>query len=191
MNKLSLQWRLTLLSSLLIAVCCIGLTMTLNHSAFRMADAIDAAIIQPALPADIPSSGETAISMASLSAATAEAKSLHLMDSVLYTILVVCIGGLLTYKVTGKALEPMRVLNEQVKNLNTHNLNESLEVPPTGDELAELTASFNDMTDKLAESFALQKRFSADAAHELRTPLAVMQTRLDVFRKEGTHSGGV
>ena len=187
-KKISLQWRLTLLSSLLIAICSIGLTVTLNISAFRMADTIDAFTVQPAIPSEESLSDITAPSYGMPSVTAKEAKHIYLMDSILYTVIAVFIGGILTYYVSGKALEPVRALNEQVKNINTHNLNESLEVPPTHDELAELTASFNDMTDKLAESFAVQKRFSADAAHELRTPLTVLQTKLDVFRKKEEHT---
>lgn len=189
-KKISLQWRLTLLSSLLITICCIGLTVTLNISAFKMVDMIDAIELQPAISTDeyTPKIVEPSSNTASQS--TKEAKQIYLMDSVLYTIIAVFVGGFLTYYVSGKALQPVRALNEQVKNINTHNLNESLKVPPTNDELAELTVSFNEMTDKLAESFAIQKRFSADAAHELHTPLAVLQTKLDVFRKKKEHTPG-
>ena len=63
------------------------------------------------------------------------------------------------------------------------NLSETLSVPPTKDEIAELTASFNEMSDKLNNSFMMQQRFSASAAHELRTPLAVLQTKVDIFKK--------
>lgn len=187
-KKISLQWRLTLLSSLLITICCIGLTVTLNISAFRMADTIDAFTLQPAIPTEESLPDIITPSYAMSSTTATEAKHIHFMDSILYTVIAVLIGGVLTYYISGKALEPVRALNEQVKNINTHNLNESLEVPSTEDELAELTASFNDMTDKLAESFAVQKRFSADAAHELRTPITVLQTQLDVFRKKKEHT---
>lgn len=183
LKKISLRWRLTLLTSLLIALCCIGLSIVLNVSAYRMADSIDAFLIQPAqaigTDSTIPMTPTTS---------TATVKHSYLMESLLYTITAVLTGGFLTYWIAGKALEPVRALNEQVKNINAHNLEESLEIPPTRDELAELTASFNNMTDKLAQAFAMQKRFSADAAHELRTPLTVLQTKLDVFRKKKAHT---
>lgn len=183
LKRISLRWRLTLLSSLLITVCCVGLTITLNISAFKMADTLEPAIpIQPAGSQELP------LSTLTPSVATREAKHIHLMDSVFYTLIAVFARGVFTYYVSGKVLLPVRVLNAQVKNINSHNLRESLEVPPTKDELAELTQSFNAMTDKLAEAFAMQQRLSADAAHELRTPLAVLQTKLDVFRKKQTHT---
>ena len=186
-KKISLRWRLTILTSLLIAVCCIGLSVVLNISAYRMADSIDAVPIQPAQTTD----EITDFSPMTPSASTEsikQAKNNYLTESVIYTVFAVLLGGILTYFISGKALNPVRALNEQVKNINTHNLDESLPVPPTNDELAELTSSFNDMTDKLAQAFAMQKRFSADAAHELRTPLTVLQTKLDVFQKKEQHS---
>lgn len=185
-KKISLRWRLTILTSLLIAVCCIGLSVFLNISAYHLADSIDAMSMQPAQTTDesvLPPTYSYEPAEVLI-----EAKHNYRVESLLYTFVAVLLGGILTYYISGKALEPVRALNEQVKNINTHNLNESLPVPPTNDELAELTSSFNDMTDKLAESFAMHKRFSADAAHELKTPLAVLQTKLDVFKKKQQHT---
>jgi len=97
-------------------------------------------------------------------------------------------GGLLAYFVTGAALKPLKDLNKQVLNRSVHNLSETIPVPPTNDEIAELTTSFNTMTDRLNEAFLMQQRFSANAAHELRTPLTVLKTKLEVFRKKRTHT---
>lgn len=189
-KKISLRWRLTLFTSILIAVCCIGLSIVLNASAYRMADTIDASEIRPAYSVGTPTDMVPLAPFPSAEAAQTvlQAKHGYLMESLVYTVIAVLAGGILTYYISGKALEPIRTLNEQVKNINSHNLSESLDIPPSKDELAELTASFNEMTDKLARSFAAQKRFSADAAHELRTPLAVLQTKLDVFCKRKQHS---
>lgn len=189
LKKVSLRWRLTMLTSLIIALCCIGLSVVLNFSAYRMADIIDAAQMQPAFSVDESRTEILSSSMIPVPAAeTQTAKDNYLLESLFYTLLAVLTGGFLTYYISGKALTPVKALNDQIQNINTHNLSESLEVPPTQDEIAELTASFNDMTDKLNQAFSMQKRFSADAAHELRTPLAVMQTRLDVFRKKEHHT---
>src|SRR4029453_12647095 len=103
------------------------------------------------------------------------------IKSIIYMIFVIVGGGLLTYYISGKAIKPLHTLNGQVKNVNVHNLSETLSVPPTKDEIAELTVTFNEMTDKLNNAFMMQARFSASAAHELRTPLAVLQTKGDVF----------
>lgn len=125
LKRISLRWRLTLLSSLLITVCCVGLTITLNISAFKMADTLEPAIpIQPAGSQEVP------LSLLTPSVATREAKHIHLMDSVFYTLIAVFTGGVFTYYVAGKVLLPVWVLNAQVKNINSHNLRESLEVLP-------------------------------------------------------------
>lgn len=194
LKKISLRWRLTILSSLLIAICCIGLSIVLNISAFFMVDEIVAIPMMPAQSTDMGVLDDTMYDSqlqqsATLSSEEAmKVKNDYFSGSIIYTVIAVLFGGILTYYVSGKALEPVKKLNEQIKNVNAHNLDESLEVPTTKDELAELTVSFNEMTDKLAKSFMMQKRFSADAAHELRTPLAVLQTKLDVFKKrKSTH----
>lgn len=184
-KKLSLQWRFTLLSSLLIAVCCIGLTLTLNVSAFKMVDTIDAYVTQPAIPINsatisFPASAMTAISE--------PAKHLYFIDSIWYTLVFMAISGILTYYIAGKALQPLQTLNVQIKNVSTHTLSQTIEVPDSNDEISELTHSFNIMSQKLDKAFCMQKRFSADAAHELRTPLAVLQTKLDVFKKRPNHT---
>lgn len=185
-KKISLRWRLTILTSLLIMVCCIGLSIFLNISAYHLADSIDAMSILPTQTTD--NSAFSPTYSYEPAETLMEAKHNYLVESLLYTFVAVLFGGVLTYYISGKALEPVRALNEQVKNINAHNLEESIDIPPTNDELAELTVSFNDMTDKLAQVFEMQKRFSADAAHELRTPLTVLQTKLDVFRKKEVHS---
>lgn len=190
LKRISLRWRLTILTTLLMALCCICLSLVLSVSAYRMANTIEAIPVQPAQSIDDLPLEETMLPiLPSTSSATAQqARGDYLYESLFFTLVAMVIGGCLTYYVAGKALEPVKAFNRQVKNIHVHNLKETLEVPPTGDEIAELAASFNDMTEKLDRAFSIQKRFSADAAHELRTPLAVMQTKLDVFRKKGQHT---
>lgn len=190
LKRLSLRMRLTLITAILITACCIGLTIVLNLSAYRLADVVDATRIStPAQeigtapmyeiqnPEIVPSHP-----------ALQQAKQGYRMESILYTIIAVLLGSVLTYYVSGKSLRPVKVLNEQVKNINVHNLSETLDIPSTRDEIAELTQSFNEMTDKLGEAFLMQQRFSANAAHELRTPLTILQTKIDVFNKKEQHS---
>ncbi len=191
-KRLSLRMRLTLTTAILITVCCVGLTIVLNASAFRLVDVIDATkITTPAYeigtaPMYEISTPETVPLYPMLE--LQQAKQGYRMESILYTILAVLLGSVLTYYVSGKSLRPVKVLNEQVKNINVHNLSETLDVPSTRDEIAELTQSFNEMTNKLDEAFLMQQRFSASAAHELRTPLTVLQTKIDVFNKKEQHS---
>ncbi|MEG0692874.1 MAG: histidine kinase dimerization/phospho-acceptor domain-containing protein, partial [Oscillospiraceae bacterium] len=192
LKKLSIRLRLTLLSGILLTLCCVGLTVVLNFSAFRLVDKIDATIITtPAIESD-PSQNKNEMNQEIIpltpSTQTQEAKKGFSIQSIIYMIIVILGGSALTYYISGRALKPLDILNGQVKNLNVHNLSETLDIPPTKDEIAELTQSFNDMTDKLDEAFLTQKRFSASAAHELRTPLAVLQTKVDVFKKKNTHT---
>ncbi len=192
LKKLSLRWRLALITAILITVCCIGLTVVLNYSAYRLVDSIDATVITTPTKeiGDNPIVDKEISGMTPSVAAEnlRQAKQGYRKESILYTIVAVLLGSVLTYYVSGKALRPVKALNEQVKNINVHNLSETLDVPATKDEIAELTQSFNEMTDKLNEAFLMQQRFSTSAAHELRTPLAVLQTKIDVFNKKEQHT---
>lgn len=202
-KKLSLRWRLTLIISVLLAVCCIGLTYILNFSANRMATTIEASQVTPAkiigeeetiLEEEIiGAEGITSSQSMDMNPSTSlelvnDAKSNFRMESILYAVIIIMAGGGLTYYLSGKALKPLNLLNEQVKTINTHNLSRTLDVPSTKDEIAELTESFNNMTNQLNAAFAMQRRFSASAAHELRTPLTVLQTKVDVFKKKNEHT---
>lgn len=191
LKRLSLRWRLTLITAILITACCIGLTIVLNLSAYRLADVVDATKITPAQEigtTPMYEIGNSEIVPSSPAQELQQAKQGYRIESIVYTIIAVLLGSVLTYYVSGKSLRPVKVLNEQVKNINVHNLSETLDVPSTRDEIAELTQSFNEMTTKLDEAFLMQQRFSASAAHELRTPLSVLQTKIDVFNKKEQHS---
>lgn len=195
LKKMPIRLRLTVMTVALLTVCCVGLTLILNFSAYRMATKIDAVAVLPALEVGeegwieesiptVPSNLAPTVS----TEASQKAKIDFRIESILYMLLIIIGGGFLTYYLSGKALKPLDTLNDQVKNINVHNLSETLSVPPTKDEIAELTVSFNKMTDKLNNSFMMQQRFSASAAHELRTPLAVLQTKIDVFKMKRIHT---
>lgn len=187
-SKISIQWRLTILSAIMLTICCVGLTVVLNLSAFRLADQIDATLITtPAIQITQTQPSEQQMQdfvSITPSEETQEAKRGFSAQSIMYMLFVILGGSALSYYVTGKSLKPLELLNKQVKNITIHNLSNTLLVPPSRDEIADLTQSFNDMTDKLRDAFLTQRRFSASAAHELRTPLAILQTKIDVFRKK-------
>lgn len=189
LNNLTLRWRMTMMSALLITFCCMGLTFVLNKSAYQLADSIEAVAT---IPAEMTDEGQETSPLPMLPLEPAESTTNALQgykfESLLYMIFAVLIGSGLTYYVAGKALKPVETLNNQVKNLKVNELHKKLEVPSINDEISELTISFNEMTEKLHEAFSMQQRFSANAAHELRTPLAIMQAKIDVFHKKALHT---
>jgi signal transduction histidine kinase len=184
LKKLSLRLRITLVSVLLLLVCCLGLTFALNYSAYQMADVIEAVPISPSFPENVSESGGIAAAPILPSFSAAEARKNYVSQSILWMAAIVTVGGTLTWLITGRALRPLKELNSRMESRTVHNLSESLSVPESRDEVAALTVSFNEMSAKLEDAFATQRRFSQSAAHELRTPLTVLKTKLDVFRKK-------
>lgn len=184
-KKMSLRFRLTLMTAFLITVCCVGLTLVLNFSANRLANSIDAVLTTPAQDGEV---GTFPMIPLAPSREVQEAKQGYRIESVLYMVFATMIGSALTYFIVGCALKPVKRLNRQVKTRTINNLSEHLEVPPTKDEIAQLTVSFNELTDQLHENFEIEQRFSANVAHELRTPLTVLQTKIDVFYKKEQHT---
>lgn len=201
-NKTSIRLRVTIITVILLTICCIGLTFVLNKSAFRMADTIKVpasnqnaiekelyqtpiqdkvGILEKSIWLDeyIDSQGEYVYPILN----TEEAKTVYQSSSVLYMIIFIVGGGFVTYFIMGSALKPINELSNQMKNKSVENLSNEIPLSNKKDEIYELTLSFNKMTRKLNEAFLMQKRFSSSAAHELRTPLTVMRTKLDVFKK--------
>lgn len=186
-----MRLRLTALCILLLMVCCVGLTLVLNLSAYRMADAIEAIPLGPSFV--VGEDGQVleatpAMPAAMPSEASQLARSRFFNQSWVFVAVIVLAGGALTYYISGRALRPLKGLSRQMKNRTVHNLADKLPVPESRDEIAALTESFNEMSAKLDGAFAMQKRFSQSAAHELRTPLTVIKTKLEVFGKKPAHT---
>lgn len=193
-NKMPIRMRLTVMIVSLLTLCCVGLTLILNLSAGIMATKIDAAASFPAQLVEEeshfiddlqPPSNDM---MTTSSVESQKARMDFRFESFFYMLLIIVGGGVLTYYLSGKVIKPLDSLNSQIKNRTVHNLSDTMDIPPTNDEIAELTQSFNEMTDKLNEAFMMQSRFSSNAAHELRTPLAVLKAKVEVFKKKQTHS---
>ena len=104
------------------------------------------------------------------------------------TGIIILLSSICTWFVTRRALAPLRRFSDRIRQVQAQNLSEPLEVPLSEDEISRLTRSFNDMLARLDNAFSAQKQFVASAAHELRTPLAVMQTNLEVFARKKTPS---
>ena len=114
----------------------------------------------------------------------AQTKQLFMIKSLAVTIVVILISSLSTWFLTRKSLAPLRSLSKKISDIQAQNLSVSIDVPESHDEISKLTEAFNQMLARLNNAFDVQKQFSANAAHELRTPLAVMQTNLEVFSKK-------
>ena len=192
-HGLTLQWRLALTSAAILAAACLILTLVFNHSAGAELDDLEIQVIQLQ-----PNTGDAA--QISGGAAVPEqmqipqhfsnSRSTLRMESAAAMLLVVLLSGVMTYWLTGKALSPLRKIAGQMETIQAQNLAQPVEVPGTEDEVAHLAKSFNAMLSRLGKSFETQKRFSANAAHELRTPLAVIQARLDLLDRKSKELPG-
>lgn len=182
-HSLSLRLRVTLVCGILLAVCCLLLTLSHNYYANEMADAIEAIPLQPAQT--VGSAQANAMEDLLPGQVTVPAREAFRLQSLAAMSVIVAVGCLMVYWLTGKALSPLHQLDQQIRSRTAADLNRPLPVPSSGDEVAGLTVSFNQMSQNLGAVFEQQKRFSQCAAHELRTPLAVLKTRMALFRKKG------
>ncbi len=163
--------------------------MAVNISAFHMADTIEAQKISAARQEDGLAQMETATMVPAMTVENFLGIKLSFgRKSIGYMVLAILLGSGLTYYATGKAMKPLKELTENVQGITIDTLSQPITVNDNSAELMELSASFNDMAHRLDHAYMLQKRFSADAAHELRTPLAVLQTKIDVFQKGNSHT---
>ena len=189
-GKLSLQWRLTLITALLMTVTCILMYFFISQSAVAgMEDLGDYMIrIDNTDSAPITFNMNPSVLFPELSDQLQLTKKLFLTKGLMVTGIIILLSSICTYFISRQALLPLRRLSQEVNQIEVQNLSEALEVPATNDEISRLTISFNKMLARLDEAFTAQKQFSASAAHELRTPLAVMQTNLEVFARKKTPS---
>lgn len=188
--KLTMRWRLTCMTALLVAAACIVLTVVISTSATVQFDQLGNYMLR----IDEAEGGSMEIGLdistifSDLPDVVASMKYRFRLQSFLFMACVVLAAAGGTYFLAGKMLKPLQKLNDQIGMTNAQNLSTPLEMPDTHDEIAELTDSFNDMLERLDQVFCAQKQFTANAAHEFRTPLAVIQTKLDIFQKKKTHS---
>ena len=183
----SLQLKLTLLLSLLMIVSCVLMYFFISHSAVSGMDGLQNYMIKVD-----PQDGDSPITFnvdpkalfPQFEQEIQETKEAFLLRSVIATTIIILLSSVCTYFLTKKALTPLQKLTSEVSQIQAQNLSTQLEVPNSKDEIAQLTSSFNEMLTRLDNAFSTQKQFSANAAHELRTPLAVLQTNLEVFEKK-------
>lgn len=189
-KKLSLQWRLTLLITLLVTVTCILMYFFISNSAVTGMENLESYIVQINETDSTPITFNVDPSMLfpDLSNQVQATKDLFRIRSMIATGIIILLSSIGTYFISRRALTPLHDLSTKIGKIQAQNLSESLEVPDSNDEISQLTASFNKMLSRLDDAFTAQKQFSASAAHELRTPLAVMQTNLEVFARKKTPS---
>ena len=184
--KMTLQWRLTALTTLLVTVACIFMYFFISHSGVSgMDDLHDYAIhIDQNDSSPITFQVDPSMLFPQINDQLAQTKQLFMIKSLAVTIVVILISSLSTWFLTRKSLAPLRSLSKKISDIQAQNLSVSIDVPESHDEISKLTEAFNQMLARLNNAFDVQKQFSANAAHELRTPLAVMQTNLEVFSKK-------
>ena len=198
MKRLSLQWRITLLTALLIAGTCICLNLLLYHSGAVSIDSLNGFVFEytpessedpDGLAIEI-SDNQMSEFISRFSDEAYDVKTDFGRKGWLITIAVTIVSAAIAYFVSGQALKPLRKLSQQAEKIDQDSISDIRLNEDTVKEFRQLSISVNLMLDRLSESFATQRQFSGNAAHELRTPLAIMQTKLELFAAEHKNMEG-
>ncbi len=185
MRKISLQWRLTILTTVLITILCGCLTFFLYKNGVYYFDTLQESVTDhgtkpEAVYIDIPDN-EWDDFVAQFSTKVYNSKSDYRTKSLLITVVMALFGGAVTYFISGRALKPLREFSETVEKVQIQNLTDYTIEETKIAELDRLRTSYNKMLLRLSESFEIQRQFTGNAAHELRTPLALIQAQLDLY----------
>ena len=198
MKRLSLQWRITLLTALLIAGTCICLNLLLYHSGAVSIDSLNGFVFEytpessedpDGLAIEI-SDRQMSEFISRFSDEAYDVKTDFGRKGWLITVAVTIVSAAIAYFVSGQALKPLRKLSQQAEKIDQDSISDIRLNEDTVKEFRQLSVSVNLMLDRLSESFATQRQFSGNAAHELRTPLAIMQTKLELFAAEHKNMEG-
>lgn len=187
MRKISLQWRLTVITALLIAAICIFLNFLLYRNGIYYIDSLQNVVTdhgssaeQETLYIDIPDSEWDDFAL-QFAVQIYDTKAGYRRMGWFITAVVTFIGGMVTYFVSGHALKPLRDFSAKVEKVQVQNLTASVIDEKGASELVRLGDSYNKMLMRLSDAFEVQRQFTGNAAHELRTPLALMQAQLDLY----------
>ena len=189
MKRLSLQWRITLMTALLIAGACICLNLLLYRSGASGMDNLNGYVLQyqqdggEDLTIEIPED-QMSDFLVQFSKEVYDTKTIFGRKGWCITAVVTLFSAAIAYFISGKALEPLKELAQQAEKVDQDNLVDVRLEENTVAEFRQLSQSVNQMLDRLAHSFDLQRQFAGNAAHELKTPLAIMQAKLEIFAEE-------
>ena len=185
MKKLSLQWRITLMTVLLIGIACVSMELLLCRSGIHYMDSIGESLqdLTPGGETDF-FDPETVEQDQDLTIIIYGAQESFCITNWYITAIVIVLSGILAYFVSGHALKPLRSFSAQVEKVQINNLTDMKMNEKLLPEFYRLSHSFNQMLDRLNQAFAAQRQFTGNAAHELCTPLALMQAQLELFSAE-------
>ena len=193
MKKMSLQWRLTCITTLCIAIICGCLTMFVYKNGVYYIDSLQKAVnAQGDDSADNSGNDSEEIYISipedkwdefanDFSVQVYNNKEDYRKNSLVISALLAILGGVATYFISGHALKPLREFSDKIEEVQIQNLADSRIEESKIKELNQLSVSYNKMLERLSDAFEIQRQFTANAAHELRTPLSLMQVQLDLY----------